>query len=498
MLCTVCVFLRADYESHDLSSSVYSQQHQSTTSFAHLNSGSQFDTAHINSVSHPSLTLLSKSDRGVHANVMLSNDSRASMDEQDFRAGHQFELRPKSELFEHQQSLDNTRNYQHNMHYSADDVSQGSNTNNQSVGQFVEQREPKSVNRPVVPSPSRQPGYATQKLFPKSQPKSVTQITVPASSVGLATQSTGDTYASSAGSSNFSLSLPNTSGHPAPLSVAPAASHPSSTQPAAQFVTQPTPPDSIGYLVQQPPTANFASSQHLHYGNAYPPISTGKPNLTVPHFDGHEVSQPMSTKPVIYTVPNPVSGVGRTTPDVKSQSTIESDPSSVYKSFHLQGSYDSDFPPPPSDLLLEQLKPSVSESETMNSNMSLGQGFADRIQPAYSQQMYPAVSKMTIQAPAKKPPPVAAKPKLFTGSISSSDKEDVEKKESENAELAQKQLQRRTEIRRLESRPYLTANEQSRLHRLRVEEQFDRRVQEADSEDAASSEVILVMENWYM
>ena len=122
---------RADMESQNSSSSMYLPQHQSTASVTHLKSGSQLDATNANSVSQPSLTTSSKSDRGVHSNVVLGSDSHISVDEQNFRAGHQFEQRPKSELFERQQSLDDARTYPHNMHYSADDVNQSSSTANQ-------------------------------------------------------------------------------------------------------------------------------------------------------------------------------------------------------------------------------------------------------------------------------------------------------------------------------------------------------------------------------
>ena len=243
-----------------------------------------------------------------------------------------------------------------------------------------------------------------------------------------------ETYESSAGSPSFSASSPNISEFPVSLPASTAATYPSSAQNAAQIITPHMPTESVGHVVPVPAAANVASGQQSQYVDTYQPITSAKSNLPVAHFESHEASWPNSVNPVTYAVPNPASGARRTAPDVKSQSTVESVPSSAYKSFHAAENYDGDFPPPPSELQLEQLKPStgynVKEPDTTNTNMPIGQGFADRIQPAYSQQMYPAMSKVTIQAPTKKPPPVAAKPKLFTGSaMSSVDRDDIERKE---------------------------------------------------------------------
>ena len=41
----------------------------------------------------------------------------------------------------------------------------------------------------------------------------------------------------------------------------------------------------------------------------------------------------------------------------------------------------------------------------------------------------------------------------------------------------------------------MTANEQSRLNRLRVEEEFDRRVKEVDDEEADYNEVLILLKN---
>jgi len=77
--------------------------------------------------------------------------------------------------------------------------------------------------------------------------------------------------------------------------------------------------------------------------------------------------------------------------------------------------------------------------------------------------------------PKKQPPPIAAKPKLpvSTGvAIKTKEITTDEGKQLRPEKIQQKLL----EMQRLESRPYLTANEQTKLQNLRVEVEFDKRL----------------------
>lgn len=101
------------------------------------------------------------------------------------------------------------------------------------------------------------------------------------------------------------------------------------------------------------------------------------------------------------------------------------------------------------------------------------------------------------QPQARKPPPVAAKPKINvaagvssvndTKRFSSSpweEKDAIEKRMEE--ELRKKRID---EIKRLESRPYRSPEEQGKLQRLLTEAEFDRRTQEAsDDKDSDDDE----------
>lgn len=103
--------------------------------------------------------------------------------------------------------------------------------------------------------------------------------------------------------------------------------------------------------------------------------------------------------------------------------------------------------------------------------------------------------RVAPQPQAKKPPPIAAKPKVVGMGASvdvkpygSSQWDDREAKDKQRDEEVHRK--RQEEIKRLQNRPYRSPEEQSKLQRLLTEEEFDRRAQEAseekDSEEDAS------------
>ena len=77
--------------------------------------------------------------------------------------------------------------------------------------------------------------------------------------------------------------------------------------------------------------------------------------------------------------------------------------------------------------------------------------------------------------PKKQPPPIAAKPKFPVSAGVAVRTKGVVKDEGKQLR-PEKMQQKMLEIQRLESRPYLTAGEQTRLQNLRVEVEFDKRL----------------------
>jgi len=77
--------------------------------------------------------------------------------------------------------------------------------------------------------------------------------------------------------------------------------------------------------------------------------------------------------------------------------------------------------------------------------------------------------------PKKQPPPIAAKPKFPVSTGMAVRTKGVVKDEGKQLR-PEKMQQKMLEIQRLESRPYLTAGEQTRLQNLRVEVEFDKRL----------------------
>ena len=88
--------------------------------------------------------------------------------------------------------------------------------------------------------------------------------------------------------------------------------------------------------------------------------------------------------------------------------------------------------------------------------------------------------------PKKKPPPIAAKQKIILHSdpsrTSTSSPWEREKMEKENKEKEEElRRYREGQIKDLESRSYLSAEEVDRLRKLRLDQKFDRRVQEVSA-----------------
>ena len=78
--------------------------------------------------------------------------------------------------------------------------------------------------------------------------------------------------------------------------------------------------------------------------------------------------------------------------------------------------------------------------------------------------------------PKKQPPPVAAKPKLPASAGMMGKTRGITTRDDGKQLKPEKIQQKMLEIQRLESRPYLTAGEQTRLQNLRVEVEFDKRL----------------------
>jgi len=93
--------------------------------------------------------------------------------------------------------------------------------------------------------------------------------------------------------------------------------------------------------------------------------------------------------------------------------------------------------------------------------------------------------------PKKLPPPIAAKPKI-SASTGRAMKPSGEITKDEGKQLKPEKMQQKMlEIQHLESRPYLTANEQTKLRNLRIEVEFDKRLadlNEKRSEDGGDVE----------
>ena len=148
----------------------------------------------------------------------------------------------------------------------------------------------------------------------------------------------------------------------------------------------------------------------------------------------------------------------------------------------LNSSAEYDFPPPPPEVQLAQMKISVSTP---------GQPRPfETLQPsAYEGSQLKSIQNEIQVSPTdvanqKKPPPVAAKPKITPSDLKSVtlSKSPWEKEAREKEEEEMMKRKRKDEIRRLESRPYLSQEEQTKLKRLQTEEEFDQRALQASQE----------------
>lgn len=148
----------------------------------------------------------------------------------------------------------------------------------------------------------------------------------------------------------------------------------------------------------------------------------------------------------------------------------------------LNTSAEYDFPPPPPDVQLAQMKISGTTPaqprpfETLQPNIFEGSQFKSVPNEV---QVSP-----TEVANQKKPPPVAAKPKITSSDLKSVtlSKSPWEKEAREKEEEEMMKRKRKDEIRRLESKPYLSQEEQTKLKRLQTEEEFDQRALQASQE----------------
>lgn len=90
--------------------------------------------------------------------------------------------------------------------------------------------------------------------------------------------------------------------------------------------------------------------------------------------------------------------------------------------------------------------------------------------------------------PKKQPPPVAAKPKLPVSTGLATKPKEITKDEGRQLK-PEKMQQKMLEIQRLESRPYLTANEQTKLRNFRVEVEFNKRLADLDEKREDGSDL---------
>lgn len=92
--------------------------------------------------------------------------------------------------------------------------------------------------------------------------------------------------------------------------------------------------------------------------------------------------------------------------------------------------------------------------------------------------------------PKKQPPPVAAKPKFPVSTGVTGKTQGITKKDDGKQLKPEKIQQKMLEIRRLESQPYLTTSDQTKLQNLRVEVEFDKRLADMHEkrEDDSDSE----------
>jgi len=159
-----------------------------------------------------------------------------------------------------------------------------------------------------------------------------------------------------------------------------------------------------------------------------------------------------------------------------------------YEARHLSNAADSWPLPPPNDHYGApgfrnefSVSPSVSvQPVSVPQLQNAGDGsrpLSSEVHPRVQNVVAPVAPGMPSYGirPKKQPPPIAAKPKLPVGSRMAVKTADLTKDEGKQLK-PEKMQQKILEIQRLESRPYLTTSEQTRLRNLRVEVEFDKRL----------------------
>ena len=159
-----------------------------------------------------------------------------------------------------------------------------------------------------------------------------------------------------------------------------------------------------------------------------------------------------------------------------------------YEASHLSNAGDSWPLPPPNDHYGApsfrnelSVSPSVSVQpvsvpQLQNAGNS-SRPLSSEVRPRVQNVVAPVVPGMPSNGvrPKKQPPPIAAKPKLPVGTRMAVKTAELTKDEGKQLK-PEKIQQKMLEIQQLESRPYLTTSEQTRLRNLRVEVEFDKRL----------------------
>jgi len=149
-------------------------------------------------------------------------------------------------------------------------------------------------------------------------------------------------------------------------------------------------------------------------------------------------------------------------------------PSEHYRAPNVQSAFSVlpsvSVPPASSQFSAAQLQNVSDDSRSLPSDVRAG--MQNTVTPIAS--LPPGMPANNIR-PKKQPPPIAAKPK-FPVSTGMAARTTEAMKDDGKQLRPEKMQQKMLEIQRLESRPYLTAGEQTRLQNLRVEVEFDKRL----------------------
>jgi hypothetical protein len=461
-------------------SSAYVQEHLVTTPIIYPAGDGRLDNMHGNSVSQPDLNLYMQSEQGSRfvMDPPVKNVQSVAATDQAYTG------RPKSELLEHQHAqLPHTYVYSPVKSQSSNNVLQ-----------------PAHLSRPS----SRQPGYATQMLFPQNQNSKVVGQLPGSVKTSVASSAGGDSSgAIPTGSSSGFISQQFSNKNNGQATFQSAVTGPLlqsvSAEPAGGSASQTL---SSGHASQPPSLSVVSGNQASQQVSSKPVISEFyqqvgdvRPDLPASHPAQDKPTRYPASQQVdelVLTAPSHVLPAVHTSQKMSSHSShkpvepLPQYPTSTHKPMYVEEDHENEFPPPPSELLMERLKPDVANKGKPDNSVMSGQNFDNA---AFSKgktesvQYFPTgAGESQDQVPVKKPPPVAAKPKLHVRSSVPSGNNDEFDSSVTSSNEEQKQMQRLQEIRRLESRPYLTANEQAKLHRLRIEAEFDRRLKEANDE----------------